>query len=144
MVPSSAKDRDLIEMKQQQIVDGACRLFFKKGYHGTTIREIAMASGMSMGQLYHQISSKDDVLFLIYKHMQMIWYEYLVRSRVEEIKDPTHRLRQTLRHTLEFMVENRKPFLFVYTETKYLENRHLKEISVESYYEETKDQPRYR
>jgi AcrR family transcriptional regulator len=80
----------------QQIVDGACRLFFKKGYHGTTIREIAIASGMSMGQLYHYISSKDDVLFLIYKHMQMIWYEKL--------------------------------FLFIYTETKYLNRMHLQVV----------------
>ena len=88
LVPSSAKDVDLIDHKHQQIVEGACRLFFKKGYHKTTIREIALASGMSMGQLYHYISSKDDVLFLIYKHMQMVWYEHLMESGIEEIKDP--------------------------------------------------------
>ena len=80
LVPSTAKDVDLIDSKHQQIVNGACRLFFKKGYHRTTIREIALACGMSMGQLYHYISSKDDVLFLTYKQMQMLWYEHLVKS----------------------------------------------------------------
>jgi len=59
---ASAKNARRVENKQRQIVDGSCRLFFKKGYHPTTIREIANASGMSMGQLYHYISSKDDVL----------------------------------------------------------------------------------
>ena len=106
LIPSPAKDVDLVAKKHEQIVDGACRLFFEKGYHRTTIREIAVASGMSMGQLYHYISSKDDVLFLIYKHMQMIWYEHLVRSGMEEMEDPVQRLVKALHHTLEFMVEN--------------------------------------
>jgi AcrR family transcriptional regulator len=128
LIPSPAKDVDLVEKKREQIVDGACRLFFEKGYHRTTIREIAVASGMSMGQLYHYISSKDDVLFLIYKHMQMIWYEHLVRSGIEEMEDPVQCLVKALHHTLEFMVENKALFLFVYTETKYLERRHLRVV----------------
>ncbi len=40
---SSAKDVDLIEKKHRQIIDGACSKFFEKGYHKTTIREIAVA-----------------------------------------------------------------------------------------------------
>ena len=128
LIRSSAKNRDLIEKKHQQIVDGACRLFFKKGYHGTTIREIAMASGMSMGQLYHYISSKDDVLFLIYKHMQMIWYEHLVRSGIEQVREPLKKLTLALESTLQFMAENRKLFLFIYTETKYLNRMHLQVV----------------
>ena len=128
LVPSPAKDVDLVAKKHEQIVDGACRLFFEKGYHRTTIREIALASGMSMGQLYHYISSKDDVLFLIYKHMQMIWYEHLAQSGIEKIDDPLQRLARALRRTLEFMVENKALFLFVYTETKYLDKRHLRVV----------------
>lgn len=128
LIRSSAKNMDLIEKKHQQIVDGACRLFFKKGYHGTTIREIAMASGMSMGQLYHYISSKDDVLFLIYKHMQMIWYDHLARSGIEQIRDPLKKLTLALHSTLQFMAENRKLFLFIYTETKYLNRMHLQVV----------------
>lgn len=128
LVPSPAKDVDLVAKKHEQIVDGACKLFFEKGYHRTTIREIALASGMSMGQLYHYISSKDDVLFLIYKHMQMIWYEHLAQSGIEKIGDPLQRLTRALRYTLEFMVENKALFLFVYTETKYLDRRHLRVV----------------
>jgi AcrR family transcriptional regulator len=113
LVPSPAKDVDLIDSKQQQIVSAACRIFFKKGYHRTTIREIALASGMSMGQLYHYISSKDDVLFLTYKQMQMLWYEHLVKSGVEEIKAPLERLTRAVRLTLGFALKNRDLFLFL-------------------------------
>ncbi len=123
---SAAKDVDLIEKKHRQIIDGACSKFFQKGYHKTTIREIAVASGMSMGQLYHYISSKDDVLFLIYKHMQLVWYTHLVESGVEEIEDPMERLTKSLRYTLEFMVANKELILFIYTETKYLDKKYLR------------------
>ena len=123
---SLAKDVDLIEKKHRQIIDGACSKFFKKGYHKTTIREIAVASGMSMGQLYHYIASKDDVLFLIYKHMQMVWYNHLVDSGVEAIENPMDRLTKALRHTLEFMVANKELILFIYTETKYLDKEYLR------------------
>ena len=128
LVPSTAKDVDLIESKHQQIVNGACRILFKKGYHRTTIREIALACGMSMGQLYHYISSKDDVLFLTYKQMQMLWYEHLVKSGVEEITDPKERLTKAVRLTLEFTLKHKDLFLFLYTETKYLGKRHLQVV----------------
>lgn len=87
-----------------------------------------MASGMSMGQLYHYISSKEDVLFLIYKHLQMIWYEYLLQSGVEENQDPFRRLANAIHYTLEFMMQNRELFLLIYTETKYLDKRHLRVV----------------
>jgi AcrR family transcriptional regulator len=125
---STARDVNLIEKKHRQIIEGACSKFFEKGYHKTTIREIAEASGMSMGQLYHYISSKDEVLFLIYRHMQQVWYDHLVESGIEGIKDPMQRLTKALRYTLEFMVANNELILFIYTETKYLEKKHLRVV----------------
>ena len=125
---SSAKNARRVESKHRQIVDGSCRTFFKKGYHPTTIREIANASGMSMGQLYHYISSKDDVLYLVHKHMQNIWYEYLENSDYEEAKEPVQKLSRVLHRTLKFMSENRKLIQFIYSESKYLDRQHLQAV----------------
>ena len=123
---SSSRNVHLVEKKHQQIVEGACRIFFKKGYHPTTIRMIAKACGMSMGQLYHYISSKDDVLYLVHKHMQKVWYNYLKNSELDKIGDPLQKLTEALRRTLEFMVENKKLLQFIYTESKYLDKKHLR------------------
>jgi len=125
---ASAKNARRVESKHQQIMDGSCRLFFKKGYHPTTIREIAQASGMSMGQLYHYISSKDDVLYLVHRHMQNIWYEYLKNSDYEEAKEPLQKLSRALHRTLKFMFENRKLIQFIYSESKYLDRQHLQAV----------------
>jgi len=125
LIFSSSKNAHLIEKKHQQIVDGACQVFFEKGYHPTTIRDIARACGMSMGQLYHYISCKDDVLYLVHKHSQNIWYEYLKNSDDEEAKDPRKKFSRALDQTLKFMFENRKLIQFMYSESKYLAKRHL-------------------
>ncbi len=128
LISSSSKDAQLIEAKHQKIIEGACSVLFAKGYHMTTIREIAQACNMSMGQLYHYISSKDDVLYLVHRHMHQIVYDHLKKSGIEEIKDPLRRLEKVLYHTLELMVENKRLFQFVYTESKHLDKKHLRVV----------------
>lgn len=128
LIPTAAKSARSIGMKRQRIVDGACRVFFEKGYHPTTVRDIAEACNMSMGQLYHYISCKDDVLYLVHKHMQNLWYEYLKDSSYEKAKDPVKKLFLALRQTLRFSAENRRLIQFVYSESKYLDKRHLRAV----------------
>jgi AcrR family transcriptional regulator len=126
LIRVSTKNIPLVESKHRQIVDGACRIFFRKGYHPTTIREIAKSCGMSMGQLYHYISSKDDVLYLVHKHMQKVWYDYLKKSNLEHIDDPLQKLIKALRCNLQFIIGNKKLIQFIYTESKYLDKKHLR------------------
>jgi AcrR family transcriptional regulator len=51
--------------QKDQILAAARRLFSRKGYHGTTIREIADEAGLLSGSLYAHIQSKEDLLFEI-------------------------------------------------------------------------------
>jgi AcrR family transcriptional regulator len=128
LVFASAQNSSLVEKRHQQIVDGACKIFFKKGFHPTTTRDIAKACGMSIGQLYHYISSKDDVLYLVHKHMQNVWYDYLNKSELEHIDDPLEKLTEALHHSLVFMIENRKLIQFLYSESKYLDKKRLRVV----------------
>ena len=128
LIFASTKNVPLVENRHQQIVDGACKIFFEKGYHPTTIRDIAKACGMSMGQLYHYIRSKDDVLYLIHKHMHKVWYDYLKRSNLEQIDDPQKKLTEALHQILKFQNENKKLIQFVYSESKYLDKKHFKVV----------------
>lgn len=47
------------------MIKGAVNLFIEKGFHRTTTREIAKASGFSIGTLYEYIGTKEDVLYLV-------------------------------------------------------------------------------
>lgn len=64
-MPASVKDERLIQMRRDQMIKGAVTLFIEKGFHRTTTREIAKASGFSIGTLYEYIRKKEDVLYLV-------------------------------------------------------------------------------
>lgn len=49
--------------QRNEILKEASQLFSRKGYHATTIREIAERRGILSGSLYAYISSKEDLLF---------------------------------------------------------------------------------
>lgn len=47
---------------RQRILDCAARLFRQRGYGGTSLRDIAAASGMKSGSLYYHFASKDEIV----------------------------------------------------------------------------------
>src|ERR687885_1099012 len=49
--------------RRQELTREAARLFAEKGYHGTSIGEIADAMGVQKGSLYAHIASKQDLLY---------------------------------------------------------------------------------
>lgn len=71
---------ELRAAREAQIASAALPLLLEKGFHATSIREIADAAGLSMGGLYEYITTKDDVLSLVYRQMT---------ATVDEIVAPT-------------------------------------------------------
>ena len=122
------EDRDLTERKQRQIVDGASKVLFEKGFGKTSIRDIAAAAGMSMGQLYHYISSKDDILYLMHRRDQENWYQVLSEAGFDDIEDPVEKLEYGLRITFKYLSANRDFVQFIFTESKYLDREHLDQV----------------
>ena len=50
---------------ERRILEAATALFYEKGYHGTTMREVAAAVGIKAGSLYNHFPGKEDLLFRI-------------------------------------------------------------------------------
>ena len=64
-VATQIKNKELVKERRRQIVDAAVPLFVERGYHKTTTRALAQATGLSIGSMYEYISTKDDVLYLV-------------------------------------------------------------------------------
>lgn len=128
LIKTTAKKVYAVDAKHKQIVEGACKVFFEKGFHPTSMREIAKSVGMSLGQIYHYISTKDDVLFLIHRHMQISWYNRITVTKIVECEDPVKKLDLALKESLQYLSENKKLIQFIYTESKYLNEKHLKVV----------------
>jgi len=55
-------DEKLVEERRGQIISSAVQLFAKNGFTRTGIRDIAKACNMTIGNLYHYIGKKDDIM----------------------------------------------------------------------------------
>jgi AcrR family transcriptional regulator len=51
--------------RRREIIEAAAALFGTRGYHATTIRQVADAAGILSGSLYAHIKSKEDLLYEI-------------------------------------------------------------------------------
>ncbi len=52
-----------MSQRRSELTREAARLFAKKGYHGTSVGDLAEALGVQKGSLYAHIASKEDLLF---------------------------------------------------------------------------------
>jgi TetR/AcrR family transcriptional regulator, cholesterol catabolism regulator len=49
--------------RREELTRTAARLFADRGYHGTSLADVAEALGMQKASLYHHIDSKEDLLW---------------------------------------------------------------------------------
>lgn len=54
-----------LKVNEQDILKAAARIFRERGYHGTSVQDIADAVGLKKGSLYYHITSKEDLLVQI-------------------------------------------------------------------------------
>lgn len=57
------------EAKRDAILDAASRLFMRKGYEATSVRDVAKEAGISQATLYHYMRSKPEILAAIHNVM---------------------------------------------------------------------------
>jgi TetR/AcrR family transcriptional regulator, repressor for uid operon len=57
-----AEQAPLAEERRNQILEAAKRCFKEKGFHQTTLRDIAQEFGMSVGHIYNYFDSKESLI----------------------------------------------------------------------------------
>lgn len=53
--------------RESEILAAAAKAFREKGYHGTSVRDIAESVGLLKGSLYHYIRSKEELLARLFE-----------------------------------------------------------------------------
>ncbi|UOQ45318.1 TetR/AcrR family transcriptional regulator [Halobacillus salinarum] len=118
-VPSSIKDEALVSKRRNQMIKGAVALFKEKGFHKTTTREIAKASGFSIGTLYEYIRKKEDVLFLVCDSIYQRVKERMEAS-IDTNETSLQNLVQAIRSYFQLMDGMQDEVLVMYQEVKSL------------------------
>jgi len=91
--------------KLQRILKTSAKIFAEKGFHHTSVRDIARATGVSLAGLYHYCKSKEELLFLIQDNCFGRVLERLEESLLD-IKDPVTKLRIFIENHLSFFAAN--------------------------------------
>ena len=91
--------------READLLRAATRLFRERGFHDTSMQDLAEALGMNRGSLYHYIESKDDLLWSILTNALD-----LLTVRVEPMLtaagvDPARRLADGIREHLRVAAE---------------------------------------
>jgi TetR/AcrR family transcriptional regulator, cholesterol catabolism regulator len=119
-----SSDKDLVDSKRKEIVDQATKVFIKKGYHQTNMRELAEALNMSVGSIYNYVGSKQDILYLII-HAAVTRPEGWVESISTSLKTTaaTRVLTEFIRMHYTAIDRGHISTLFTYQETRNLDRK---------------------
>lgn len=84
-----------------QILSEAARLFASKGYEGASMRDIAVACGISKSLLYHHFANKEEIYSRVAVGATMELYLF-VRARIPEGRPPVEKIRAFMLATAEY------------------------------------------
>ncbi len=93
-------------MSRDEILEAAAQIFSQKGFHATSMQDIAQAVRLQKGSLYHHVNSKQEILVdlldraldLLIEHMQQVMAQAL---------PPDEKLRRAMQAYLVAMLEHR-------------------------------------
>jgi AcrR family transcriptional regulator len=112
--------------RRAELTRTAARLFAERGYHGTSIGDLAKALGVQKGSLYAHIASKQDLLYETMREGAEAFH-----AALDEIPDDlrvTERIRLALRAHLRVVSEQLDVATVFIREWRYLEGERAAEF----------------
>jgi AcrR family transcriptional regulator len=89
-------------------ITGAAReILSERGYHGTSIRDIAKRAGLSLSALYYWHPSKQHLLAALIEDITHDYFQRCDLALREAADEPAEKLRALVRATVEYRVSRR-------------------------------------
>jgi AcrR family transcriptional regulator len=92
--------------REQQVRAAALRLFRDKGYHATSMRDIAAQVGINKGSLYSYIRSKEDLLIPFFERAMGLLLAEIEAISADESLTATERLKRAIKAHILNVTEN--------------------------------------
>jgi AcrR family transcriptional regulator len=127
-VSTQIKNKDLVERRRKQLIAAATKVFIEKGYHQTSIRDLAKATSFSMGNLYDYIRTKEDILYLVHQDMIHHVYRTLFDIQEDEFEIRSGELAAIIRNALEKTYNFQEEITLLYRESGSLSKEMLQSI----------------
>src|SRR5215472_10781228 len=89
----------------EEILAKASEVFDAKGYDAGTLEDVAQATGMRKAGLYHYVSSKSQLLFLLFDRAWELGFQRV--AEIPAIEDPGERLAALIRMHVRLIAERK-------------------------------------
>ena len=106
---AGAKSRGKSGTRLEAVLRSAANIFFAKGFHATSIEDVARDVGMLKGSLYYYIKSKDDLLFQLLLAGIEDGDAYIAKH-IDPRGDPVEQLERAIRAQIDYIIQNKVPF----------------------------------
>lgn len=90
--------------KRERILNGALKVFARKGFYNSKISEIASEAGVADGTIYLYFKNKDALLISLFED-RMEWLISRLNAELDEIDDVVDKIRRYLRLHLSLALE---------------------------------------
>jgi AcrR family transcriptional regulator len=118
----TVKSPILVQERRKALVAGAMKVFSAKGYHASTVGEIARSTGISQGSVYNYINSKADILYLVCSEVYSE-FEHMIREAIADAETPMERLSLAIHSSIDATFHLQDHLLLLYQELHCLERK---------------------
>jgi len=106
------------DTRREEIITAARDLFSRKGFHGTSIPDIARAAGISTGLIYYIFSSKEDILLACSEEIAALHLDLF--QQASAIADPLDRFDFIVRELYASLDRGSKMVILMYRDSSIL------------------------
>lgn len=110
------------------ITRAARESFAERGYHGTSIRDIARRAGLSLSALYHWHTGKQELLAALIEESVEEYFRRCDGALRDAGDDPARRLAALVRATVEYRVSRQVESTIATSEWRNLEPAHRESL----------------
>ena len=111
-MPRTKQQNEEIRNKTRRLIlDNSLKLFANKGFHGTSISDIAKAAGISKGLAYNYFESKEKILNAIFE--EAINAGNILEEQLKNITDPYEKIAFIIQAMFDY-IRNEEEFWRLY------------------------------
>ena len=119
-------DETRFQQQRDRVLKAAAHCFNRKGYSGTSLKDVAARLGLTDPALYYYVRNKEELVYLCYLRAADVGREAMERA-VPEGGNGLEQVQRYLRYHIEIMVGERGP-IAIMSEIPSLKPEHRDEV----------------
>jgi len=119
-IPTTIKNPARVANRRAELIEAATEMFLDRGFHNTSIRDIAGACSFNVASLYMYVSSKDDILHLVAQDVMDTIVRQLGRIALDP-ESPERSLAMGFSGYCRIVSRFRRPIRLLYREIGFME-----------------------